>query len=88
MLLLLAFLQAHKYHNLVKVEAEEPPVHAQRLVRKQLRPGWQKLRAAKPCIDTAWPVNTRKALSIGTGQMAPRFEISAVGIAGAALRSL
>ena len=88
LMLLLASLQAHKYHDLVKVEAEEPPVHAERLVRKQLRPGWQKLRAAQPCIDIAWAVNTRKALSIGTGQMTPRFEISAVGVAEAALRAL
>ncbi|KAK9916297.1 hypothetical protein WJX75_001022 [Coccomyxa subellipsoidea] len=80
--------QAHKYHDLVPLETGEPCMHARRLVRKQLRPGWQATRTFKPCINTVWPVAARKALSIGLDQSPPMFEISRMSVAEAALRAL
>ncbi|BDA41161.1 probable apoptotic protease-activating factor 1 at N-terminal half [Coccomyxa sp. Obi] len=79
--------QVHKYHDLVAVEVSEAPMQAERLVRKQLRPGWQARRTAKPCLDSALPMHARKDLSVGAGRKPPVFEITALGVAEAALRA-
>ncbi|CAL8466554.1 g6090 [Coccomyxa elongata] len=79
--------QVHKYHDLVAVKEDEAPMQAERQARKQLRPGWQARRAAKPCLNTAWPMHARKDLSVGAKPKPPVFVFTALGVAEAALRA-
>ena len=81
------FMQVHKYHDLVSVEVNEAPILAGRQVRKQLRPGWQAGTAAKPCLNSVWPMHARQDLSVGAERKPPVFEITTLGVAEAALRA-
>ncbi len=80
-------MQVHKYHDLVAVKVDEAPMQPERQARKQLRPGRQARMAAKPCLNTAWPMHARKDLSVGAEPKPPVFEITALGVAEAALRA-
>lgn len=80
-------MQAHKYHDLVRLEEDVSPVQTKRVDERHLRKEAPGRSAAKPSLDSGSPLSAQKAQNIRWKWQAPVLEIAALSVAEAVLRT-